>query len=325
MSSDLPRVSIALPVYNGEKYLAIAIDSVLSQDFTDYEFIINDNNSSDATAEICKRYAERDPRIRYFRNDVTVDAVTNWHIASTYARAPLFVWIASDDLWLPGTLGRLVSLLEANPDAVLAQGKVVPVDKDGARIPGCHYTELYQPCSHRLLRLAQLIWSSEARGKACFIYGVMRLEAIRAIDQLRDYGGTEWGVDNRIVFQLAKQGRFVIHPEPVMCKRIHSGAQSQNEAEPLRWGFVNLEQERYFNGYREEFPAEAPWARLLLATVLRAKMLVWFTWHFYLRRRNVVYVLERTVRRSLDRVYEQFPSPLVALYRRLKRLLFSGQ
>src|SRR5262245_8709621 len=62
-----PRLSIGLPVYNGERYLAEAFDCFLAQSFQDFEIIICDNASTDRTAEICRSYAQRDPRIRYYR------------------------------------------------------------------------------------------------------------------------------------------------------------------------------------------------------------------------------------------------------------------
>ena len=84
-----PRVTIGLPVYNGENYLAEAIDSILGQTFTDFELVISDNASTDRTEEICRKYADQNQRIRYFRHDRNRGASPNYnftvegHAAST--------------------------------------------------------------------------------------------------------------------------------------------------------------------------------------------------------------------------------------------------
>ena len=62
-----PRLSIGLPVYNGEDYLAESLEAMLGQTYEDFELIISDNASTDGTADICRRYAKQDSRIRYIR------------------------------------------------------------------------------------------------------------------------------------------------------------------------------------------------------------------------------------------------------------------
>ena len=69
MSSESPRVSIGLPVHNGENHLADALESLLAQSYENLELVVSDNGSTDRTEEICRTYAAADPRIRYFRNE----------------------------------------------------------------------------------------------------------------------------------------------------------------------------------------------------------------------------------------------------------------
>ena len=75
---NTPRVSIGLPVYNGEKYLRAALDCVVSQEFKDFELILCDNASTDSTEAICREYAARDPRVRYHRNEKNIGATGNY-------------------------------------------------------------------------------------------------------------------------------------------------------------------------------------------------------------------------------------------------------
>src|ERR1700675_1263136 len=73
-----PKVSIGLPVYNGENYLRLAVDSILDQDYGDFELIISDKPSTDGTSSICQQYAAQDDRIRYFRNETNIGAAANY-------------------------------------------------------------------------------------------------------------------------------------------------------------------------------------------------------------------------------------------------------
>ncbi len=94
-----PLVSIGLPVYNGENYLEEAIRSILAQTYTHFELIISDNGSTDRTQEICEFYAERDLRIRYYRNKENLGAAWNYNQTFHLAKGKYFKWAAHDDIW----------------------------------------------------------------------------------------------------------------------------------------------------------------------------------------------------------------------------------
>jgi glycosyltransferase involved in cell wall biosynthesis len=97
ISSYASTVSIGMPVYNGEKYIREALDSLLSQTFTDFELIISDNASTDDTSKICQEYANRDSRIRYIRQAANIGANANFEFVLMQAIAELFMWAACDD------------------------------------------------------------------------------------------------------------------------------------------------------------------------------------------------------------------------------------
>ena len=86
------RVSIGLPVYNGEKYLEQALISILSQTYTDFELIISDNASTDRTQAICREYAAKDPRIRYYCNEENLGAAPNHNRVFELASGEYFKW-----------------------------------------------------------------------------------------------------------------------------------------------------------------------------------------------------------------------------------------
>src|SRR5262245_11420290 len=116
----MPRVTIGLPVYNGAAFLAEVLDSWRAQDFEDYELVVSDNASTDATPAILAEYAARDPRLRVIRRPETVVPHRNFNELLAEARAPYFAWSAADDLRHPTFLRKMVDVLDREPDVVLA-------------------------------------------------------------------------------------------------------------------------------------------------------------------------------------------------------------
>lgn len=120
-----PTVSIGMPVYNGEKYLREAIESILNQSFRDFELIISDNASTDATGPICQEYAERDRRIRYVRQPRNFGVVDNLDYVLATALGEYFLWAADDDMRPAHALEALVAAFDGRPDVVLSHGAVL--------------------------------------------------------------------------------------------------------------------------------------------------------------------------------------------------------
>ena len=114
-----PKVSIGLPVYNGQKFIERTLESILNQDFDDFELIISDNASEDKTEYICRRYVQKDSRIRYSRNDVNVGAGENYNKVFKLAKGKYFKWAAHDDECHRTMLRRCVEVLDCAPDSVV--------------------------------------------------------------------------------------------------------------------------------------------------------------------------------------------------------------
>ncbi len=114
------RLSIGLPVYNGERFLSAAIDSLLRQTFEDFELIISDNASTDATGAICRGYADQDRRIRYLPTKENIGSAPNFNRVIELASAPYFSWAAHDDVRAPQYLERCVEVLDRDPSVILA-------------------------------------------------------------------------------------------------------------------------------------------------------------------------------------------------------------
>src|SRR6478736_3761007 len=136
----VPRTVFGLAAYNGEAHLAEAIESVLSQTRSDLAVVVVDDASTDATAEICARYAHRDSRVSYARNDRQLGLSRNWQRAFELAgerhpAARYFAWASDHDVWAPRWHERLAAELEAHDEAVLAYPLAVRVDDAGSEYP----------------------------------------------------------------------------------------------------------------------------------------------------------------------------------------------
>ena len=129
--SKIPRISIGLPVYNGDNFIEQTLDSILSQTYKDFELIISDNASTDKTEKICNLYAEKDKRIRYSRNKENIGGAKNYNKVFALSKGEYFKWAAHDDIISPTFLERCVEALDRDPSIVLCYSKMQYIDKDG--------------------------------------------------------------------------------------------------------------------------------------------------------------------------------------------------
>ena len=130
MTAPAPKLSICLPAYNYAHFLPKAIESVLIQDFKDYELIILDDVSPDNTQEIAMEYAKKDPRIRYILNEKNLGAIENCNKGVAVARGEYVAFLSADDFYLPGWLQAGVDFLESNLDVDLVYCKTILVDSE---------------------------------------------------------------------------------------------------------------------------------------------------------------------------------------------------
>jgi glycosyltransferase involved in cell wall biosynthesis len=227
---QMPQVSIGLPVYNGEKYLAETLDSLLGQSFQAFEIVISDNASTDRTAEICWSYQARDSRIRYFRSEQNRGAAWNFNRAFELSSAPLFKWAACDDLHEPRFLERCVDALDNDPGVVLSHTEVKMIDEQGEALrydrqlgtfidrggkpvtplDRDHIAEALDPEVRFRDVLTHMWWCVPS-------FGVVRRDAFLKTARHGNY----WGADKVLLAELALQGRFHQVPEQLFAKRVH--------------------------------------------------------------------------------------------------------
>jgi glycosyltransferase involved in cell wall biosynthesis len=127
---SLPAISVLMPVYNAEKYIESAVDSILNQTFTDFEFIIINDGSTDSTFKILEKYAMNDERIRLISRE-NKGLVETLNEGINLARAPLLARMDADDVSLPNRLELQKSFLDEHPDVMCLGGKVELIDAKG--------------------------------------------------------------------------------------------------------------------------------------------------------------------------------------------------
>ena len=131
MTEHIPLVSIGMPVYNGERYLAEAIESLLAQDYQNMEIIICDNASIDTTPQICQQFQQQDSRIQYFQNKTNIGASNNFNRTFNMAKGEFFMWAAYDDLWDQTYIRKCVQKLKQHPEAILCVTESEMIDEEG--------------------------------------------------------------------------------------------------------------------------------------------------------------------------------------------------
>ncbi len=213
----VPKVSLGMPVYNGERHIEAALESIEAQTLEDFELIICDNCSNDGTEGICRDFAARDSRIRYRRNARNVGAAANYNLAFELSRGKYFKWVAHDDVCAPAHLGKCVEAFEAGcEDVVLCYPKTTLIDEYGRTI-GDYDEDPALPQQTPDWRLAYLLSNLKQCNAA---HGLMRSEALGRTRLIGSYFASD------VVFlaELALIGKFKRLDEHLFYRRIHPGA-----------------------------------------------------------------------------------------------------
>jgi glycosyltransferase involved in cell wall biosynthesis len=214
-----------MPVYNGERYVRSAVESVLSQSFGDFELIISDNASTDGTREICEGLAQEDGRIRYHRNPENLGAARNYNATFEKARAPFFRWANADDLSGSELHERCLRALDQRPDAVLAYGRTVIIDEEGNRTSEYDDNlDLQQESPYE-----RFVEFFERVGLTNVIYGLMRAEPMQR-GPLMGSGRMPAG-DLLFMAHLVLQGKFVALPGEMFFRRMHGSSSSRDRGD----------------------------------------------------------------------------------------------
>lgn len=242
----MPKVCIGVPVYNGERFLAPCLNTLLDQTFQDFKIIISDNASTDGTAEICQRYADRSTKIRYHRRDRNYGAANNFDHVFHISDGPYFKWAAHDDVLLPTYLEKCVAALEEDPTAVGAhsltdlideEGKPLHFDEEcgafvdrngrslGIRPDNTSLNEEESPVVrfHGILKYYKLNTA---------VFGVYRRDVMERSGLILPF----LGQDKVLIAEFALHGRLRVIHEPLFLRRTHSfQASSLTKEDQAKW------------------------------------------------------------------------------------------
>ncbi len=226
MSLDNPKVSIGLPVYNGEKYIEKSIESILEQTFTDFELIITDNASTDRSPDICNAYAEKDKRIRFYHNEKNIGGTNNHNLTFELAKGEYFRWAAHDDFCASTLLEECTQVLDNDQEIILVHPAVVEIDEfdeEKQIITRSNGTD-----KDPYKRFTSIASSNDFMEES---YGLMRTNVLMNVQLPHNYTGS----DRTFLSRLSLYGRFGFINKPLFYKRLHPGNEYKDWRTRMAW------------------------------------------------------------------------------------------
>jgi glycosyltransferase involved in cell wall biosynthesis len=211
--NNKPLVSIGVPIYNAERHLQQALDSLLDQTYENFELIISDNASTDRTQEICQAYAKRDKRIQYHRNHTNMGFGWNFNRALELSAGEYFMWAAGDDYRDPRYIQLCLQAFKTSGDIVLVHSRIEAIDREtdkyiltdnGFSTIGLNRVEKFR-----------YIASQNSRAN-CLIYGIFKSKALRKVMPFKKV----LLFDSLLLAELSLHGEFVTVPEILTFERL---------------------------------------------------------------------------------------------------------
>lgn len=228
--SPAPLFSIGVPIYNGETFLRRALESLLAQRYANFEVIIVDDASTDASADICREHAAQDKRIHYYRNPTNIGMFRNFRRSLNLARGKYFMWAAQDDYSDPRYLAAAVEYLENNPDVVVCASDFYIVDGVGQLLRTDLLDEIYPTVPWSKARYS-FFNNGQNRVYMAF-YGTYRRDALLQVPLIERRYARQVILDQieyPLLAQLATLGRIVALPEPLRTYTRHADSFSHQE------------------------------------------------------------------------------------------------
>lgn len=247
-ASERPRISIGLPVFNGQQYLDAAIGSILAQTFRDFELIIADNCSTDGSLAIAKKWQATDPRVRVLESIENLGAAPNFNRVFAAASGEFFRWAACDDLLAPEALQKSLDRMDESPATVLVYSDAIDIDANGLAIGPIYDSDmaLRTDSPDPAVRFRDLV----VQNHSCIsVFGLVRRDALSKTGLIGSYVGS----DRVLLVQLGLLGPFVRVGEPLILHREHPGRSTRSIADPkdrAAWFDTTLSSGRVFPHWR---------------------------------------------------------------------------
>jgi glycosyltransferase involved in cell wall biosynthesis len=277
-----PRVTVLLPVYDAERFLAEAVDSILAQTFSDFELLAIDDGSRDGSVAMLEEYARRDSRVRLVRQP-HAGLVATLNTGLALARGEFVARMDADDVSLSKRLALQISALTARPDVVCIGGAFDVIDAENRLL-----NRVVQPCEHA----AMLAMALGGRSPICGSNVVFRRREVLAI------GGFDAGAafveDLDLWLRLAEAGRLANLPDVISRVRFHDASVSATEQERQLDGIRDVvNRARARRGIAERIERPAPWRPLATRGSRHAFAVNWAlsAWRIGERRTALAYAL----------------------------------
>lgn len=215
MRHNKALISIGMPVYNGERFIGQALDSLLAQDYGNFELTISDNASTDRTQEVCLEYAARDVRIRYCRNEMNMGAIWNFNRVFELSSGEYFMWAAHDDYWDTRYLQSCLEAFDISEGIVLVGTECESVDSATGELlfTDQGFSTIGLTPRERFMRYKSTVHGGRHIG--AIFHGIYKRAALREVMPMRIVIAS----DHLILAGLCLHGEFVTVQEKLMVKR----------------------------------------------------------------------------------------------------------
>ena len=235
MSNENPKLTIGIPIYNGENFVRRRLDNILSQTFQDFEILIYDN-SNDSTPLICNEYVNQDNRITYIHEKTRPGWIQGWNFIIKRANTKYFVMASVDDLWSPNFLEENVDELEKNSSCIASIGELKIIKTD-IKEETCKnnftfklYKKLQKKFTHQFLSTFEAKGSFEEKAEKILKNtwyrhhnGVIRTDALKKSIILKDMFLWDWAIILNLIkygdLHITKKSNYLIYAGETMSRK----------------------------------------------------------------------------------------------------------
>jgi len=234
MAKNSPLISIGLPVYNGQRYIRQSLNSLLAQDYKNFELIISDNGSTDETQQICLEYAKRDNRIKYYRSETNAGAAWNFNHVFELASGEYFMWTSHDDHFDKRYLSSCLDVLSSSETVVFVGTACQSIDGETDKLLFIDhgFSTVGLSPKERFMKYKSTIHAGKHIG--AIFHGLWKCSLMTCRKPIRKVVGC----DHILLAELCFKGEFVTIPEKLMVKR-WGGASRSHDKNASAMGITN--------------------------------------------------------------------------------------
>ena len=314
----MAKLFIGMPVFNGEKFVEMALKSLCAQSFRDWKLLISDNGSNDRTREICERFAKLDSRIGYIRHDVNRGPAFNFKFVLDQADTDYYMWASSDDEWHPDFILAGMTHLLSSEKYGMAFSNLVNIDSFGREIRSYTDRNRYTSSENKTADIVSFLLEPEILGKANLFYGIYRIsvckEAWRRVSNLMVWGSDcifnlavitlcDIKVDERVLFRKRfadPKDKLDSDPIKIVIERPQDGIFPVSHSSEYIDGILNL----FTDETLKSLVAEVMGLRLQLVKNIEAGRGLIQTNESYKKQNELLVLKNQELERMVNRVKE---------------------